>query len=191
MFYCLFDYEISKYLRPYSFRLILIELLVQGNLEYFTFLGFRALQVFFSYSLTSTLLQVFTVLFMLIVILVTICSYLGYYYQYGKYARYFLSNMYRFPFSYVLMTFVFGFRPFFKGAVHAFLFEQWTLQIWLLLGIELLMTFIVILFEVVADNHKHRLILLFELLYSFCLVGVNVLLLCQHKYFLGDEDMQI
>ena len=56
LFYCLFDYEVSKYLRPYSFRLILIELLIQGNLEYFTFLGFRALQVFFSYTVASTLM---------------------------------------------------------------------------------------------------------------------------------------
>ena len=56
LFYCLFDYEVSKYLRPYSFRLILIELLIQGNLEYFTFLGFRALQVFFSYTIASTLM---------------------------------------------------------------------------------------------------------------------------------------
>ena len=42
VFYCLFNYEISKYLRPYSFALILFEMLVQGNLEYFTFLAFRA-----------------------------------------------------------------------------------------------------------------------------------------------------
>ena len=95
------------------------------------------------------------------VLLVAICSYLGYYYQYGKYARYFLSNMYRFPSSYVLMTFVFGFRPFLKGVVHALFFEQWTVQIWLLIGIEMLMIFITILFEITLDNHKHRTILFF------------------------------
>ena len=95
VFYCLFDYEFSKYLRPYSFRLILIEILIQGNLEVFTLLGCRALQVFFSYTLVSTLMEIFTVLFVLVVLLVSICSYLGYYYyQYGKFARYFLANMY-------------------------------------------------------------------------------------------------
>ena len=41
-FYCIFSYEISKYLRPYSFKLVLLELLIQGNIEIFTFLGFRA-----------------------------------------------------------------------------------------------------------------------------------------------------
>ena len=98
---------------------------------------------------------------MLVVVLVTVCSYLGYYYQYGKHARYFLSNMYRFPSSYVLMTFVFGFRPFCKGVVHALFFEQWSVQIWLLIGIEMLMIFITILFEITLDNHKYRVILFF------------------------------
>ena len=41
-FYCIFSYEISKYLRAYSFKLVLLELLIQGNIEIFTFLGFRA-----------------------------------------------------------------------------------------------------------------------------------------------------
>ena len=191
VFYCLFDYEISKYLRPYSFRLILIEILIQGNLEVFTFLGCRALQIFFSYTLVSTIMEIFTVAFVLVVVLVGICSYWGYYYQYGKFARYFLANMYRFKSSYVLMTILFGVRPFLKGIVHAFFFEQWTLQIWLLIGIEALMIFITILFEIVLDNHKHRIILFFELLYSFCLIGLNILLLCQHEFFVGDEQMQI
>ena len=120
---------------------------------------------------------------MLVVLLVTICSYIGYYYQYGKFARYFLSNMYRFPSSYVLMSFVYGARPFFKGVVHALFFERWILQIWLLIGIELLMIFITILFEIILDNHKNRTILFFELLYSFCLVGLNILLLCKYDFF--------
>ena len=161
IFYCLFDYEISKFLRPYSFKLILVDLIIQGNVEYFTFLGFRSFNVLFTFNTNTTIMQVFSIFFMLVVLLVTICSYLGYYYQYGKYARYFLSNMYRFPSSYVLMTFVFGFRPFLKGLVHAFFFEQWSLQIWLLTGIELLMVIIIIFFEIVLDNHKHRLILFF------------------------------
>ena len=31
-FYCLFNYEISKYLRPYSFPLVIVDLLFQSNL---------------------------------------------------------------------------------------------------------------------------------------------------------------
>ena len=119
IFYCLFHYEVSKFLRPYSFGLILLDLLLQGNLEYFTFLVFRSLDVFFSYSIVSTFFKVFTVLFMFLLLGCTIGSYWGYYYQYIKLARYFLSNMYRFKSSYLLMTVTFGLRPFLKGFIHA------------------------------------------------------------------------
>ena len=62
--------------------------------------------------------------FMLIVTGCTIASCWGYYYQYVKLARYFLSNMYRFKSSYVLMTITYGLRPFLKGLVHAVFFEE-------------------------------------------------------------------
>ena len=41
------------------------------------------------------------------------------------------------------------------------------------------------------DNHKHRIILFFELLYSFSLIGLNILLLCQHEFFVGDQKIQV
>lgn len=136
-------------------------MLFQSNLEYFTFLGFRSFDLMFSFNSSTTMMKVFSILFMFILILVTICSYLGYYYQYGKLARYFLNNMYRFKSSYVLMTIVFGIKPFFKGFVHAMFFENWLLQIWLLIGIESLVIVVVILFEIILDNHKSRVKLFF------------------------------
>ena len=50
---------------------------------------------------------------------------------------------------------------------------------------------IVILFEIVLDNHKSRCILFFEILYSFSLIGMNVLLLCKHQFFGADDEIQI
>ena len=41
IFYILFNYKISQWFRHYSFWLILVDLLIQNNLQYFTFLGFR------------------------------------------------------------------------------------------------------------------------------------------------------
>ena len=32
LFFLLFNYEVSKYFRPYSFKLVLLELLIQNNL---------------------------------------------------------------------------------------------------------------------------------------------------------------
>ena len=53
IFYLLFNYEISKYLRPYSFLLIIFELLIQNNVEFFTFLSFRSMEISFSLNFTS------------------------------------------------------------------------------------------------------------------------------------------
>ena len=78
--------------------------------------------------------------------IVTFASYFFYYYHYGKMGRYFLSNMYRFRSSYTLMTITFGVRPFLKGLAHALLHHHWTLQIWFLIGIELIIILIIVLF---------------------------------------------
>ena len=99
--------------------------------------------------------------------------------------------MYRFKTSYILMTLTFGVRPFLKGIVHALLFEHWLAQIWSLIGIAIVMTAIVVLFEITLDNHKSRLILLFELLYSFALIGVNVVLLLRHEYLADLQELQM
>ena len=64
-------------------------------------------------------------------------------------------------------------------------------QIWLLIGIEVGMVVIIILFELVLDSHKSRLILFFELLYSFSLIGVNVLLLLKHEYLAEKEELAV
>ena len=45
IFYLLFNYEMSKFLRPYSFWLIIVDILIQNNIEFFVFLGYRSLEV--------------------------------------------------------------------------------------------------------------------------------------------------
>ena len=78
------------------------------------------------------------------------------------------------------MTIVYGIKPYLKGAIHALFYDEWVLQIWLLIGVELLVVFIILVFEIVLDNHKSTLILCIELIYSFALVSLNLLLLCKH-----------
>ena len=135
IFYLLFNYEISKFLRPYSFWLILFDLLIQNNIEYFTFLGFRTFSVPQSYNFINKLLNGSTSLFFFLLLFCVFGSYALYYYCYRKLARYFLINMYRFPSSYILMTITYGVRPFLKGLIHGIFFENWVFQIWLLIGV--------------------------------------------------------
>ena len=122
LFHCLFQFEISSLLRHYSFWWIILELLVVGNIELFTFLALRNCQTSFSSDLTTRLMQVLMILLFFIIVVSTFSSYPWYYAQYRKLAKYFLSNMFRFPSSYNLMVILYGFRPFLKGVVHALLY---------------------------------------------------------------------
>lgn len=118
-FFRLFNYEISKFLRMWSFGWVLLEMLVMANVEYFSFLGFRLLEIGFSFSIASRVAFIGSVVMFFFVWFGAFAAYAVYYVNYGKLARYFLINMYRFPSSYVIMTLLHGVRPFLKGLAHA------------------------------------------------------------------------
>ena len=121
----------------------------------------------FSFNFTTKALNAFSILFLFITFITMTSSYTIYYHRYRKLARYFLANMYRFPSSYILMTIVFGVKPFLKGVIHALFYDQWVVQIWLLIRVELAIVVVILVFEIVLDNHKSTLILVIELVYSF------------------------
>ena len=189
LFYCLFDYEISRFLRIYSFWWVLMEILLQRNIEFFTFLGFRNFQAMFHFDMASKLLVSLNLLMFFLTLLVTFHSYFHYYSQYGRLAKYFLSNMFRFPSSYALMIVVYGLKPFAKGIIHALLYEEWVAQIWSLLGVELLTIFIACVFEFRNDNHRSKVVFMVDIMYSGCFVILNLLLLLKHGYFDHDQEL--
>ena len=157
IFYLLFDYEISKYFRPYSFSLIAFEMLIQNNVEFFSFLGFRSLtKISFAFNFISKLMINLGIVMMFITVIGAVSSYFVYYYRYKKLAKYFLVNMFRFPSSYGLMIVVYGLQPFFKGAIHAILYENWYYQIWGLMGLEITIFLTVLIFEFIKGNHRSK-----------------------------------
>ena len=186
VFYLLFNHKISRFLRPFSFWLIIIDLTFQNNIQLFTFISFRAVNTMFSFNFSTKAFNAFSIIFLFLTFMCVVSSYTLYYHSYKKLARYFLSNMYRFPSSYALMTIIFGVKPFLKGLIHAVFYDQWVLQIWFLAGVELSIVGIVIVFEIVLDSHKSTLILVIEVLYAFSLTGLNLLLLCKYEYFADD-----
>lgn len=182
LFYLLFNYRVSSLLRPYSFWGIIFELDLQSNIEYFTFLGFRALGIPFSFNFPSKCLLVFSLLVFFCSVITTFCSYFLYYCCYGKLARYFLLNMYRFPSSYALMMFLYGLRPFMKGMAHAIFYHNFVVQLQVLAVIEVGMILLTLGFQYFLDSHKSKTVLVLEVVYMGCLVMVNVLLLLKHHY---------
>ena len=81
LFYLLFNYEISKFLRSFAFWLILLELLIQNNIEFFTFVGFRALSTTLSEDFNEKVFNTLMIIFLFIVIFCTFSSYSIYYHR--------------------------------------------------------------------------------------------------------------
>ena len=127
--------------------------------------------------------------FFFVVLYCVTYSYCLYYYKYGKLARYFLSNLYRFPSSYLLMIMVYGVRPFLKGIAHALFYEEWELQLWILSGVEFSTILLISVFQIVSDNHKSKLVLFLETAYSFFLILLNLLLIFKYSYLEGADEL--
>ena len=83
LFYLLFDYKISQWFRPFSFWFILLDLLVQNNLEFFSFLACRTLETLFSFSASSKTLNGFFILFIFLLFATASTSYLFYLHRYS------------------------------------------------------------------------------------------------------------
>ena len=183
LFYLLFNYQISFIFRAYSFKWILLEILIQNNVEFFTFLGLRNFLTPFSFNIPTKMFQVLAILVFFMTLLAAFWSYSLYYSDYGKLAKYFLCNMFRFPSSYILMTILYGVRPFLKGIVHALMFHHWEVQMWSLFSIQLCMLVMTLFFEFKFDSHRSKPVFMMDVSYYSCLMMLNVLFLCKYKYF--------
>ena len=189
LFYCLFNFKVSSLLRPYCFWWIIFELLIQNNVEFFTFLAFRNCLTPYSFNTSTTLLQVLMIVMFFLVLLAAFGCYLWYYREYGKLARYFLVNMFRFPSSYGLMILLYGIRPFLKGAIHALMFYHWSTQMWMLFATDLLVLLILLVCEFACDNHRSKPVFMMDTTYSGCLTMLNILFLCKYNYFKGEVEL--
>ena len=143
----------------------------------------------YQYDVPSKVILILNILVFFITFLTAFCSYLFYYGEYGRLAKYFLNNMFRFPSSYALMIIVYGIKPFLKGTIHALLYKQWTIQIWMLLGVELLIILTIFIMEFRNDNHRSKLVFMMDITYSFSFAIFDLLLLLKYEYLAKDEEL--
>ena len=184
-FYMLFNFEISYLFRPYSFWWIIFDLLFQSNIEFFTFLSIRNFQTFYTYDISDKGIMILTIMIFFLTFLSAFSSYLIYYAEYDKLAKYFLCNLFRFKSSYILMTIMYGVRPFMKGIVHATFYYHWELQIAVLISVEAFILILVLLFEFNYESHKSKPAFMMDIGYYSCLIVLNLLLLCKYSIFKG------
>lgn len=98
-------------------------------------------------------------------------------YFYRKLVKYFLANLYRVPGSLWLMTYLYAFRPFLKGLIHAYLYDSNSIQLLTLALIEIMTCFILILAQVRYDMFISRLLFMLEIMFFFILAQLNIFLL--------------
>ena len=121
LFYVLYNYEISSYIRIFSFWGFLYQMIIESNVEWFVFLGARYSKTMFSFNFGDKMWIIGFSLFFYIVFAGSICSYFLFYYFYDKLSKYFMTNVFRIKGAFLTMTFIYGIRPFIKGAIHAYL----------------------------------------------------------------------
>ena len=119
IFFCLFNNELSKYLRIFSFWGFLFFMGMESNIEFFTFLGFRNFHTMFSLNISHKIYLSAVIFFMFFVILFAFAGFYMMHYFYGRLAKYFLDNLYRIKGAFTLMTYIYGVRPFLKGIIHS------------------------------------------------------------------------
>lgn len=154
-----------------------------NHVEFLTFLAFRTFLTPFSFDVGSKSIIASIIIVYFLVLLLSFTSYKFYYVRYKKLAKYFLVNLYRFPKSYILMTILYGMRPFLKGCTHAFLYENWELQLILLMANDIVTIGIISLFEYFLGCHKSKIVFALEIIYHSALVIFDIMLLCKYKYF--------
>ena len=139
LFRLLSHYPCSIYFRAASFNGFVIVSLLQGNIEYFVFLGMRNLTNMFAINFMDKLYSLFVIIFFFFVVIFTFAGYLLLKYFYKKLFKYFLDNLFRVSSAPWTMTLIYCIRPFLKGTIHGLMYETNELQL-LLLGLVNLLT---------------------------------------------------
>ena len=119
-------------------------MLLEGNIEYFTFLFLRQSGYFVSKDFSYKLHIIFTVLFYFVIFLYAIGFYFMSKYFMGKLSKYFLDNIFRINGCFLLMTLIYGVRPLSRGIIHALMYYDPDKQLLLLSIVDGLLMLIII-----------------------------------------------
>lgn len=111
IFYWLFDYKISSFLRLYSMWLYLVFIIVNQNIQIIVFLAYRHMQNLFSFDVKVRICQLFSILFIGVFMIICISISPLVLYFYGKLSKYFLPNMYRIKGAFLIFSIRFCFEP--------------------------------------------------------------------------------
>ena len=125
LFYCLFNYPISRFLRTYSFKIFLIEVLFLEDIQQLIFILLRNFTCLF--RIEGGVLSVFTAVIPISLGgLLLFCFLTLFPFQrslHGKLSKYFLTNMYRVPGSLPLTCLLYAAKPILLSSIQALCFD--------------------------------------------------------------------
>lgn len=119
LFFLLFKYEVSKVLRQFSFWPFLYFMMIDGNLQFLTYMFFCELQHFFTFNFSNRCGLVFMLLILFLLIILVSCSHLILREAYGILAKYFFDDTKVSIEASIYLSLQFGYRNLLLGAVHA------------------------------------------------------------------------
>jgi hypothetical protein len=118
LFKLCFNFEISLLFRQYSFYAYLVLMLIEGNIEEFSYLFISELFTLFSFSFTDKISQVLMIGFFFFFIFAILSSYLIFKSTFNKLAKYFYDNCDTSIFGTVYLTITNGIFNFCLGSAH-------------------------------------------------------------------------
>lgn len=148
VFRCLSQYKVSVYFRRYFFLLAcVVQILVEDNISFFSYLFFQQTFVAFSFKFTDKLFIAASVSMFLLVVLAACCFYFLCNEIYGKCFGYFIYCFYRIFPAFVFLTVRHFGRGLLRGAIHSCLHFHYRTEIIMLCGVEALVIVLAVWLE--------------------------------------------
>ena len=183
VFLWLSNYKISVYIRRFFFvGASMVQILVEGNISFLTYLFFKQALIPFSFSfMDKAFLALSYCLYFFI--MVSLCAFYFICHElYRKNFGYFIYCLYRcFP-TLVYLTIRFFIRGFLRGAIHSLLHNHYQTEIILLSALEAVMIIVTIAIEKKSEIFLTKAMFCFNLLYHFVFILINCLLLAEEAY---------
>jgi hypothetical protein len=158
LFRLLSQFNISIFLREYSFWMFLCVMLFDGNLPYFSFIFFSDLRIGFLTNFISKTQSVVTISLFYLTVVFCVCGFIVAQILYGRLSIYFKENTSNSLLGSFYMSIQFGLKYLIFGSIHSILRSVYHSQLCALALAEFVLIFINLAFlkkkKLFIRNHK-------------------------------------
>ena len=189
LFYCFFNYSLSRFLRLYSFKVFLIEVLILGDIQSLVFILLRNFSCLFKIGNGIQYLAVALVPVIFGGIILFFFLYLFPFQRsiHGKLSKYFLTNMYRVNGSLLISCLLFTAKPILTSSVQALLYVSPSIQLTLLGIIELIALVSMWVFQLKYDLFINKKLFCIDSLLTATMSLLNLCCYLKFLYLSGNE----